>query len=163
MNKRLLLVVGVVLGCWLALSVGISLADQSSRQTSSAYGWSTVFTETFTNTLSMWTFTETTSTGYQWGVVPYSRTVDGSVQVNDFGLWAPGGGSEGELLNWATLTVTYTNSMTTLAVAGPITLTDEIIEARLQFDVFNNIDIAAISAIINFFGTGVDNLIVITD
>jgi hypothetical protein len=139
MNKRFLLVVGLVVGCFIFLSVGMTFADNFGQQSASTNGWMQVFTETFTNTLSMWTFTETTSTGYQWGVVPYSRTVGGSTLVNDFGLWAPGGGTLGENLTWYT-TDTYTNNMTTLAVAGPISLTGNVSQARLFFDVFNNID-----------------------
>ena len=136
-KQRFLLVVGLLLGCWMALSVGLTLAGQFAQPPNVQSGWTAVFTETFTNTLSMWTFTETTSTGYQWGVVPYSRTVDNEL-VNDYGLWASGGGSAGENLVWPT--DTYTTGMDTRAVVGPISLTKEIIEASLNFHVYNNID-----------------------
>ncbi|MDF1515340.1 MAG: hypothetical protein P1S60_16140, partial [Anaerolineae bacterium] len=133
MNKRFILVVGLLIGTWALFSVGLTIAGQT-QQTSGIDGWTTVFTDTFTNTLSLWTFTETTSTGIQWGVIPYSLT-----QVNDFGLWAAGGGPLGETQSWYT-TDTYTNDMTTLAVAGPITIAGEIAEARVQFDLVNNVD-----------------------
>ena len=136
-RQRILLVGGLLLGCWIILSVGLALADRHAQPTNVQDGWVTVFTETFSNTLSLWTFTETTTTGYQWGVTPYSRTVNNE-KVDDLGLWAPGGGMAGEMLVWPT--GTYTNEMHTFATVGPISLTAAIAEARLQFSVVNNID-----------------------
>jgi hypothetical protein len=69
-NKRLLVVAGTLIGCWLFLSVSFSLGKKLAQPAALNQGWTTVFTETFTTKLSLWTFTETTSTGYQWGVVP---------------------------------------------------------------------------------------------
>jgi hypothetical protein len=138
MKQRILLAIGLILGCWIALSVGLTVADPLAQPATVENGWTTVFTETFTNTLTLWTFTETTSTGYQWGVIPYSKTIGVETRVNDFGLWAPGGGTEGEKLVWPT--DTYTNNMNTMAIAGPITLTNDIADVHVQFRVFNNID-----------------------
>jgi hypothetical protein len=137
MNKRIFLVSGILVACWILLSVGLGFGKQLVQPANTSNGWTAVFTETFTNTLSLWTFTETTTTGYQWGVIPYTKMV-GSTKVNDFGLWATGGGTEGEQLVWPS--DTYTNNMNTIAVAGPITLAQGTTDVRLSIDVVNNID-----------------------
>lgn len=99
-------------------------------------GWIRIYADTFTSTLPIWTINDTVEGTYHWGVARYTRTF-GSLVVVDSGLWAAGGGSLGAAQSWPT--GTYTNSLTTWAIAGPFTPTQRIWDTRLSLSVRNRV------------------------
>jgi hypothetical protein len=131
MMKRhgwVLLIVLVLAGV-LFSAVSFASARQSMRETTQSE-WTTLFSDTFTTTLSVWTIGHEGAAGYEWGVVPY--VWEGTP---GHGLWAAGGGDLGQNQEWAS--GTYTNGMSTLAVAGPFTLTQDVVDLRLTARVLN--------------------------
>ena len=135
---RWLIVVGVMsVLTLLSLTLLIGPLNVFARQnTSPVSGWTTVFADTFTTGAPLWTVSDTTGGLYQWGTAPYLLDM-GSVFVADSGFWAAGGGSTGSAQTWPT--GTYTNSMTTLAIAGPFTPTQEVWDMQVQLTLDNRI------------------------
>lgn len=106
-----------------------------SADVSTAATWSTVFSDTFATLAPVWTITDNTAGQYQWGITPYTIEV-GTMILEESGLWAAGGGAVGQTQTWPT--GTYTNSMTTWAIAGPFTLTHKVWDMQLQMSVYND-------------------------
>jgi hypothetical protein len=102
---------------------------------STAATWSTVYSDSFTTLSPVWTITDDTEGQYQWGVTPYTVEV-GTMILEGSGLWAAGGGAVGQTQTWPT--GTYTNSMTTWAIAGPFTLTQKVWDMHLQVMGYND-------------------------
>ncbi len=97
-------------------------------------GWQTVFSDTFMTDALEWTITDTTGGLYSWGTITYVHSA-GTVVVEDRGFWATGGGTAAR--SWPS--GTYTNSMTTWAIAGPFTLTQPVEEMWIRFRVQNRV------------------------
>ncbi|HOU14237.1 MAG TPA: hypothetical protein PKZ84_14100 [Anaerolineae bacterium] len=138
-RSRWLALFGVI-GIMLLLLGGLFLgplyvrAHQLSVITASS--WTTVFTETFESPSTVWTLTDNVGGTYRWGVAPYVKDLGGTALM-DHGLWAAGGGTVGQTQTWPT--GTYTNSMTTWAVAGPFTPTQKAWDTRLSLNVYNDV------------------------
>ncbi|GEM_PF-1048407 len=109
---------------------------QARQLTAAAVSWTPVFTDTFEMPSTVWTITDNVSGTYQWGVTPYVAEME-TVRVEEHGLWAAGGGTLGQTQTWPT--GTYTNSMTTWAIAGPFTPTQRVWDMRLSLAVYNDI------------------------
>lgn len=129
-------VVGLVMLLLLS-ALAIPLTGWARRSDASTPSlWTTVYSDTFTTLSPVWTITDDTAGQYQWGVTPYELEM-GTVILEDYGLWAAGGGAIGQTQTWPT--GTYTNSMTTWAIAGPFTLTQKVWDMQLAVDVYNNV------------------------
>lgn len=109
-----------------------------ARQTgaTTASPWTTVYTDTFETASSVWTVTDNTEGQYRWGIAPYPLETESIVLV-DHGLWAAGGGAVGQTQTWPT--GTYTNALTTWAIAGPFTLTQKVWEMQVRLAVYNDV------------------------
>jgi hypothetical protein len=92
--------------------------------------WTTVFSDTFATALPVWTVTDETGTGYQWGARPYMHE-----GMQHHGFWSAGGGDLGGLQQWST--GTYPGGIETVAVAGPFTLARDAVEVRLVARILN--------------------------
>ncbi len=119
----------LVLAAVLLSAVNLVSARQSLRRTAQQE-WTTVFSDTFTTASPVWTITDESDTGYEWGVVSY--TWEGTPGN---GLWAAGGGELGALQEWST--GSYPGRIETIAIAGPFVLTREAIDVRLTAQVLN--------------------------
>lgn len=113
---------------WLLFSGTFRVA--ANQTAVSTAGWTTVFTDTFEIPSSSWVITDTTGGAYRWNDVPYVFDM-GSTILIDHGFWAAGGGTLGEAQTWPT--GTYTNAMTTWAIAGPFTPTQKTWDIQVQF------------------------------
>lgn len=127
-------VVGIMALLLGALFLG-PLYIQARQSSSAATPWTTVFTDTFETSAALWTVTDNVNGTYQWGVAPYFWDT-GATIVESRGLWAAGGGSVGQTQTWPT--DTYTNSMTTWAVAGPFTPTQRVWDMQLSLALYND-------------------------
>ena len=138
LRGRWLIVAGVIsVLTLLSLALLIGPLNVFARQSvSPVSGWTTVFTDTFTTGAPLWTVTDTTGGQYRWGPAPYLLDM-GTAFVADSGLWAAGGGSIGSAQTWPT--GTYTNLMTTLAIAGPFTPTQKVWDMQIQLVLYNRI------------------------
>jgi hypothetical protein len=129
----------------------VGALNSAAGPAASTTSWTPIFSDPFTTTLPAWTISDTVDGAFQWGVASHS-VVSGSTVITDSGFWAAGGGSLGGAQAWPT--GTYTNGMTTWAVAGPFTPTSKVWGVRLRFQVQNRV--GANDAL--FVGLSYDNL-----
>lgn len=135
MSKRFWALAAALFGV-LLLGLGLGLGDAPVSGTGNQQGNAVLFSDTFTTMSPLWTVADLVRKDYEWGVVPYSRTV-GADMVADQGFWAAGGGALGVAQSWPS--GTYTNGMMTVATAGPFTLAQPVAEVRLSARVLNRI------------------------